>query len=279
MVIIISFQNELFYSGLACGDVCNSGRGRANATFHHGSGKPFFKSLQFAFGFTLIELLVVIAIIGILAALLLPVLSHGKRKAAEVVDINNMKQLTTAVHLYANDNRDLMPWSNWASGDAPDRPGWLYTMPESVMAGSSAFQVQTGLFWPILRNPKLYFCPLDGPNTPLFSARAQQISSYVMNGAVNGYNREDTDKTLLTKLGDMRPSGVVFWETDERHPDFFNDGASYPSEGVSQRHDKGAIYAAFDGSSGFVKFTDWYQQANSANKNKLWCYPGSLDGH
>jgi hypothetical protein len=172
-----------------------------------------------------------------------------------------------------------MPWPNWLAGDGPNRPGWLYTGRSSVVVlppGETAFKVETGLFWPILHHPQLYFCPRDGPGAPHFNERDQQISSYVMNGAVIGYTNMIFPPV---KLGALRPDGVAFWETDERHPDFFNDGASYPSEGVSTRHHQGGIYGAFDGSASFIKFNDWDAEANSSTKNRLWCYPRSTDGH
>ncbi|EDM26803.1 hypothetical protein LNTAR_06144 [Lentisphaera araneosa HTCC2155] len=59
--------------------------------------------------FTLIELLVVVAIIGVLASLLLPVLSKARESARRATCINNQMQISHSLLMYADDNASHYP--------------------------------------------------------------------------------------------------------------------------------------------------------------------------
>jgi len=238
--------------------------------------------------FTLLELLATIAIIGILAALVLTAVSRAQNAASKATDINNLNQIVTALHLYTSDDGDVLPPPNWDNGGFDGAngngtfTGWLYK-PDLTATGTNRFKVNTGLFWDTLRDPRIYFCPMDrDPGAISYSAsqgmdmqRPQQISSYAMNGAIIGY------MSMIyppVKLAQMRPDDCAFWETDERDPFYFNDGANYPGEGVSPRHYQGGIQATFGGQVDYVRLQDWYNDVAFPGKNRLWCYPNSADG-
>ncbi|MGD0744347.1 MAG: prepilin-type N-terminal cleavage/methylation domain-containing protein [Verrucomicrobiota bacterium] len=236
-------------------------------------------NMGFRRAFTLIELLVVIAIIAILAAMLLAALSKAKQSGYRAVDLNNLKQFGVAMYLVASENNDLMPWPNWLSGEVDThRRGWLYALDPNA-SGTAQFKVATGTFWPVLANPQAYFCPIDDTNSALFKLRGQQISSYVMNGAVCGYAR---GLNPPVKLAQMSPDGVAFWEcannTAEENQTLFNDGASSPDENTSARHGSVAIFGAFDGSARLMQLTVWAEKMQEPGQNELWCFPGSTNG-
>jgi prepilin-type N-terminal cleavage/methylation domain-containing protein/prepilin-type processing-associated H-X9-DG protein len=63
--------------------------------------------------FTLTELLVCIAIIGILAALIIPVVGMVKNNATKAQCSSNLRQCATGINLYAAEHRGLAPGITW----------------------------------------------------------------------------------------------------------------------------------------------------------------------
>jgi prepilin-type N-terminal cleavage/methylation domain-containing protein len=238
-------------------------------------------------GFTLVELLVVIVIIAILAALLFPVLSSAKNRAARATDLNNLRQVMIAMHVYTGDNHDSLPWPNWDYGKAmPDgkiRPGWLYTL-NPAATGPAMFAPEGGLLWNTLKQPKSYLCPMDKVTAQApdqngaLAARPQQLSSYIMNGAVIGFRSGHRTNAAPVKTAEMLPGDCLFFEGDETQSWHFNDGSSWPSEGVTARHSKGATQAALDGSAGYVTDDAWAADVIFPGKNRLLCNPNAKDG-
>src|SRR6266581_7885679 len=98
--------------------------------------------------FTLIELLVVIAIIGILAALLLPVLVSAKERTRRVSCKNSQRQFLLAVHMYGDDNLQRLP-----SG-APNVPKPADDDHLPVLSAASSNAIVH-----YLRNERLLHCP------------------------------------------------------------------------------------------------------------------------
>jgi prepilin-type N-terminal cleavage/methylation domain-containing protein/prepilin-type processing-associated H-X9-DG protein len=219
-------------------------------------------------GFTLIELLVVIAIIAILAAMLLPALARSKDEAMKATCTGNLKQLGVSIHMYNDDNVEVMAYCGWDGGTGDDpSPGWLYTLPIprdlpgggedvipdpmtppwSTVNGSGSLPAtawMSGVFFPYMKMPKSYLCPKDTtskdwlaePRSADGPGRNNKLSTYVMDGASCNYGGNGL--AVVTKITAVwSPMCYILWEPNEalevyagQPPAFeYNDSANYPS--------------------------------------------------
>jgi prepilin-type N-terminal cleavage/methylation domain-containing protein/prepilin-type processing-associated H-X9-DG protein len=105
--------------------------------------------------FTLIELLVVIAIIAILAAILFPVFAKAREKARQASCQSNLKQLSLAVMMYAQDYDESMPPAYYYGPNWSPEYAWDFTLDWSA----SPPAVSLGLLGPYTKSGQINACP------------------------------------------------------------------------------------------------------------------------
>ena len=106
-------------------------------------------------GFTLIELLVVISIIALLLSILMPGLQKAKEHARVLVCKTNLKQISFASLLWAEDHDGWTLASGWSWGSVVDG----YDMPTSLEPYLEAARGDAGTANEDLKRGGIYSCP------------------------------------------------------------------------------------------------------------------------
>lgn len=101
-------------------------------------------------GFTLIELLVVIAIIGLLASIILVSINSARTKAKNVKRQADLKQISTAMSLFYQQNGRMPYNNNCGSNNICAGTGWFgacdQPAPETAGANSVTYNLNLGAY-------------------------------------------------------------------------------------------------------------------------------------
>ncbi|MDT8301201.1 MAG: prepilin-type N-terminal cleavage/methylation domain-containing protein [Sedimentisphaerales bacterium] len=236
--------------------------------------------------FTLIELLVVIAIIAVLMAVLMPALNRAREQGRRAVCLSNLKQLTLAWTMYADENDDRIVNGEAAGGGnglAPVPTGstnrhrgekyWVgddcgdFWLGEHLPREIQYSAIQNGALYPYTKKETLYRCP---------TGMRGEMRTYTIGDSMNGIPRDGTFRTVNNKppVG-VRVGRTVLWikkRTDIISPGpaqrlvFLDEGRitpdSYATHYVNQRwwdppfvrHGDGTNVSFADGHSAYWKY-------------------------
>ncbi|MCP4255480.1 MAG: DUF1559 domain-containing protein [Candidatus Scalindua sp.] len=189
-------------------------------------------------GFTLIELLVVIAIIGILAGILLPVLSRARESARKTQCMSNVKQIGMGLIMYANENAEAFP-----------------------VSGTDAMLSLNLLYPDYVSDPRTFNCPSDTFVTTATNAGITAADAFDKDECSYGYDythtqADDADVALAAD----RPTNAATATTPTANTNSPNHGGTTGTVANGDTAGRGQNVVYVDGHVEFVisPLAGWY---------------------
>jgi len=142
-------------------------------------------------GFTLIELLVVIAIIGLLSTLAVVALSSAREKARDSKRLSDLKQIQTALELYASDSNGYPAGSDLTLGTGAGAS-------LSKTAGFAASVSGTTYMGKVPANPT--------PGGAAYTYKTDAVAGTIY---TIGFTLEEATGSLATGANCAQPSGIT----------------------------------------------------------------------
>lgn len=176
-------------------------------------------------GFTLIELLTVIAIIGILASILIPTVGRVREAARRTVDANNVRQIAQSSLIFANDNREALPWADIQNIDQGRivRGGG----PTSVRNFAGALALQGGL-----NEAQIWFSGSDRhPNRPTNLSTVLNAQRELLHPNFSNAQFTSFQAIAGLTLGLPSTTPVAFTRGLQTNGDWHRDDAVYGNDG------------------------------------------------
>lgn len=189
-------------------------------------------------GFTLIELLTVIAIIGILAAILIPVVGRVRDNARASLCLSNLRQISMAMLVYADENRGLIPTAGGLNEGEQAATDWILW--RSALNADGTFNTRLsqsaivdylgGAF-----SPEIYQCPSDERLT------GGQTLAYPFSYTLNRALGEGSETAPFTQLGgrihNVPDPSLIVMMVEEKAP---NDSSAWLEDAtldtLTERH-------------------------------------------